>query len=194
MSLQIDVPGHPRWLALPLTGDVDAEAQAYAERLFDGPVEPDVLAATVAVVAGTARVARRSAEDGPPTAMAWTLLPERGPVAPGPLALLRYLPFRATGSDDDLVELLLDPAEEVWGPVEVDDLETASGRALALRFRPVVVRGGVREVHELRAALWPGRDQGLAVVLSSYVVDLLLGAQVAEPFDELARSVRWSGA
>ncbi|HEU0103145.1 MAG TPA: hypothetical protein VFR07_12580 [Mycobacteriales bacterium] len=192
MNLDFDVPGHPRWLALPLEGDADEQARAYVQQVYDPDVDQEVLAQTVAVVAGMSRLVRRSAEDGPPTAAAWTLLPPSGEAAPGPLALLRYLPLPENGTDDDAIELLLDPADEHWGPIDVADLETASGRALSLRFRPVVVRDGDRQVHELRAVLWPRPAAGLALVLSVYVVDLLAGAEVGGPLEELGASVVWS--
>lgn len=194
MSLDLDVAGHPRWLALSLDGDVDRAAEAYADEVCSPEVEAEVREQTVAVVAGMSRLARSAADDGPPTAMAWSLLPPDRLPAPGPVALLRYVPFRPEGSDDDAVELVLDPAEERWGDLDVDLLDGTPHRAVALRYRPVQVRDGVREVHERRAVVWPVPSLGLALLLSVTVVDLLAGPDLDGPFAELARGLRWSAA
>lgn len=195
-GLQISVPGHGRWLPLPLEGDVDAQALASA-RALTGQASQDRVEDLAALIAGTARtVLRRAeplAEQGIPTFLAWSLLPGPGILQPGPVALLRGFPLAATATDDDVLTTVVDLAADRHGDVDVDRLDTASGPALTVRWRPAV-RGedGVRTVHEQRAVLWPDREHEVVLVLSLYVVDLVDGASAGEPLHELAAGVRWS--
>ncbi|WP_137158630.1 hypothetical protein [Blastococcus sp. CCUG 61487] len=195
-GLQISVPGHGRWLPLPLEGDVDAQASAAAADLTRGR-SADETGHVAALIAGTARVVRRGVERparlGIPTFLAWALLPVPGVLRPGPVALLRGLPLAADATDDEVVGTVVDPDGERQGDVDVGTLGTSSGRAWTVRWRPVV-RGddGERLVHEQHAVLWPDRSHDLAMVLSLYLVDLLDGAAAAAPLHELAARVRWS--
>ncbi|WP_167759064.1 hypothetical protein, partial [Blastococcus sp. TF02A-35] len=134
-----------------------------------------------------------AARDGVPTLLAWALLPAPGMVRPGPVALLRALPLPPTATDDDVLHAVVDPDAERWGEVDVDRPGTAAGRAWALRWRPVVPGAdGSREVHEQRAVLWPVREHGVLLALTCYALDLLDGAEVAEPLLELASGLRWA--
>ena len=122
-GLQISVPGHGRWLPLPLEGDVDAQALASA-RALTGQASQDRVEDLAAVIAGTARtVLRRAeplAEQGIPTFLAWSLLPGPGILQPGPVALLRGFPLAATATDDDVLTTVVDLAADRHGDVDVD--------------------------------------------------------------------------
>lgn len=195
-GLQISVPGHGRWLPLPLEGDVDVEALT-AARALTAQGTGDRVEDVAAMIAGHARTVRRQAErmavEGIPTFLAWMLLPGPGALQPGPVALLRGFPLAATASDDDVLITVVDTGAERHGEIDVDRLDTASGPALAVRWRPVVRDGdGQRVVHEQRAVLWPDRHNEVVLVLSLYVVDLFDGAAAAEPLSELAAGLRWS--
>jgi hypothetical protein len=195
-GIQISVPGHGRWLPLPLEGDVDAQARTAALALVGG-IDGDRADAVAALIAGRARVVRRSAEraaaGGVPTFLAWSLLPGPGILQPGPVAVLRAFPLSPTADDDAVLETVVDPDAERHGDVDVDRLETAGGTALTVRWRPVVRDEDMtRVVHEQRAVLWPDRRNETVLVLSIYVLDLVEGAAVPGPFEELAASVRWS--
>jgi len=197
-GLQISVPGHGRWLPLPLEGDIDAQASA-AARALTQQAFGDRVEDVAALIAGSARTvlrqADRLAQDGIVTALAWSLLPAPGVLQPGPVALLRLFPLVATASDDDVLTTVVDLSADRHGGVDVDRLDTASGAALTVRWRPAV-RGvdGVRTVHEQRAVLWPDREHEVVLVLSIYVVDLVDGASAGEPLQELAATVRWSSS
>lgn len=196
-GLQISVPGHARWLPLPLEGDVDLQATAAARDLTGQP-DGERVEDLAAVIAGTARAVQRQAQvverdEGVPTFLAWSLLPGPGILQPGPVALLRglYLPPGAT--DDDVVATVVVPGAERHGEVDVDRLDTASGPAWSVRWRPVVRDDDrTRLVHEQRAVLWPDVEREVVLCLSLYVTDLVEGSGAAEPLTELARGLSWS--
>ena len=195
-GLEISVPGHGRWLPLPLEGDIDVQASRSASALTR-QASGDRMEDVAALIAGSARTvlrqADRLAQDGIVTALAWSLLPAPGVLRPGPVALLRLFPLSPTASDDDVLTTVVDLSADRHGDVDVDRLDTASGPALTVRWRPAV-RGedGIRVVHEQRAVLWPDREHEVVLVLSLYVVDLVDGASAGEPLRELASAVRWS--
>jgi hypothetical protein len=149
------------------------------------------------VIAGTARAVLRQAqpleEEGIPTFLAWSLLPGPGILQPGPVALLRGLPLVADATDDDVIAAVVDASAERYGDVDVDRLETASGPAWTVRWRPVF-RGedGDRLVHEQHAVLWPDRAHEMVLALSVHVLDLVEGATVVDPLHELAGNLQWS--
>jgi hypothetical protein len=195
-GLEISARGHARWLPLPLEGDVDAQATAAACDLTAQQAGERV-DHVAALIAGTARVVRRQADemlrDGIPTFLAWSLLPGPGVLEPGPVALLRGFPLAADATDDEVVTTVVDPAAERHGDIDVDRMDTASGQALTVRWRPVVrAEDGTRLVHEQRAVLWPDRSKEALLVLSLYAVDLVEGGSAAEPLTELATTVQWS--
>lgn len=194
-GLQINVPGHGRWVQLPLEDDIDARAEASARALT--ATHPALTAEVTAMISGTARVVIRSVEqaarEGIPTFLAWSLLPTPGYLQLGPVAILRGVPLAVDATDDDVIRTVVDFDAERHGGVDVDQLETASGRAWTVRWRPVVrAADGTRTVHEQRAVLWPDRENQMVLQLSLYVADLLDGAGAAEPLAELAAGVRWS--
>lgn len=192
----LSAPAHPRWLLLSLEGDVDQAAQDHVDAMIGGLASAEFIEETVAMVAGLSRTARRLAEawakEQELTYAAWMLMPEPNLLLPGPLATLRVRQMSPADTDDDVIEAAMEPTAERHGPVDVDVLETASGRALSVRYRPVVERDGVRAVHEHRMVLWPRRPDGVTLDLSLYVVDLVEGGQAAEPLLELARSIEWT--
>lgn len=195
-GLQISVRGHGQWLPLPLEGDVDAAALTAARDLTAQQTGEQV-DHVAALIAGTARAVGRQAEamerEGVPTFLAWSLLPGPGVLQPGPVALLRGFPLAGDATDDDVVGTVVDLAAERHGEVDVDRIDTASGPAVTVRWRPVVrEEDGTHVVHEQRAVLWPDRSEEAVLVLSLYVVDLIDGAAAAEPLSELAASVQWS--
>ena len=195
-GFEIEAQGHARWLPLPVEGDVEQQSRTTVSAVLGGLVPPDRLDEVTALVAGMTRLVRKqavaAAHEGVPTFLAWMLLPGPGMVQGGPIALLRGQPLSADATtDDDVVRALVDVDGPRFGELDVDHLDTASGRALLVHLRPVVELDGERVVHEQRLALWPDRARGWVLVLSFYVTDLLEGAGAEQPFAELAAGLRW---
>jgi hypothetical protein len=195
VTFELDVPSHPHWVGLPLAGDVDVEAAAVVQGMIGHSASPDHLDATTAALAGVTRIARRHVDrvsaGRRSTVAAWMLLPAPLVLVAGPVAFLHAGPLAADARPDDALAAVVDLAADRHGELEVEDLDTASGTALSVHVRPVRVADGERLVDDSRVVLWPSPRDGLVLYLSLYVVDLVEGDRAAEPFLELARSVRW---
>jgi hypothetical protein len=193
-DVTVEAPGLDRWLPVPTREPVDVQAEQGVRALVGDVASQDFLEETVAMVAGAARIVGRESEALGPYVLtygAWMLLPAPGLLLPGPVATLRLRPLDGSASDDDAVEACADLRGPRHGPVDVDVLDTASGRALTVRYRPVVEDDDGRAVHEHRLVLWRNRPTGMLLELSLYVVDLVEGGAAEEPLFELARGIRW---
>lgn len=194
-DLSLTAPAHPRWLLLPLEGDVDESAEDHVDAMIGGIATADFRDETVAMVAGLSRIVRRQAEELAKeqvlTYSAWMLMPAPGVLLPGPVATLRLRQLSPSDSDDDMIGAAGDLSADRYGAVDVDVLETTSGRALSVRYRPVHDVGDERVVNEHRLVLWPRRSDGMTLELSLYVTDLVEGGLAAEPLLELAHSIEW---
>lgn len=196
MSDDILLPGHARWLPLLLEGDpVDALVEEQVADLIGEVSDGDRREQVTAVVAGVTRRAREVAgaaeADGVMTLAAWMHLREPGMLEAGPVAFLRAFVVEGAVRLERVVELVVGDGER-YGSVEVADHDTASGPAAAVRVRPVVdsVDGdGGRAVHEQRLVVWHRPRLDAAVVLSAYVTDLVLGAELGTPLLELAAGI-----
>lgn len=90
-SFSFEAPPHEQWLELPFVGDVDEESAALVEAMIGHSATNELVEATTAWVAGSARIARRDserlrAEARRPTFAAWVLLPAPRVLLPGPVA------------------------------------------------------------------------------------------------------------
>ncbi len=196
-AFTFDSTAHDQWVPLPLEGDVDDEVNALVHSMIGHSASEELLAATIAWMAGTTRIARRDVDrvrtdQLRPTFAAWVLLPEPRVLLPGPVAYLRAGPLGADATGDDALGSVVDLSAELYGELEVEELTTASGQALLVRRRPVRVTDGVRAVDEQRLVLWPRPELEVVVHLSLYVLDLVEGARAAGPVRELATALRWS--
>jgi len=191
----LSAPAHPRWLALPLVGDVDGAAAAHVESLIGGEASPAFIAATTAMVVECSGIVRRQAEafrrGDVLTQFAWMLLPEPNLLLAGPIATLyaRWLP--PTDSQDDSIAAACDLHVEREGEVVLSFLETASGPALHVRYRPVLPIGGERVVAEHRVVLWPRHDDYMTLELSFFSLATGQDERRGDPLFELARSIEW---
>ena len=192
----LETPGHPRWLLLPLEGDVDVAATRVVEDLIGDIASRDFVEDTIAMVAGAARTVRQQSDElrdqDVLTYAALMLLPAPGLLLPGPVATLRIRPMSPADTDDDALALCADLDADRHGQVDVEVLATPSGRALSVRFRPVVELEDGRVVNEHRLVLWPRREVGMLLELSLYSVDLVDAGAAAEPLQELAESIVWT--
>lgn len=195
-SFTFDTLAHEQWVPLPLLGDVDDEVAALVNSMIGHSASPDLVDSTTAWIAGTTRIARRKierlrVEALRPTFAAWVLLPEPRMLRPGPVAYLQAGPLSPQATDDDAIASVVDLSAELFGPLEVAPLDTASGPAFLLRRRPIRVTDGVRGVDEQWVVLWPRPDLKVVVTLSLYVVDLVAGGRADGPLQELAAALRW---
>jgi len=196
-SFGFEAAAHDQCVPLPLQGDVDVEVQALVLGMIGHSASPDFIEGTTAWLAGSTRLARKDAERslserGLPTFGAWVLLPEPRLLQPGPLAFLRAGPLATGASDDDALGAVFDLSAELYGELEVDALDTASGDAFVVRRRPVLTVDGERQVHEQQLVLWPRPDDEVVIHLSVYAVDLVQGGRAGQPLRELAASLCWS--
>jgi len=196
-DVTLNAPGHDRWLPLPLEGDADVAAAAVIDGLVDADATPAFRDETVAMVADLSRLVRRQAERRGPTGeltyAAWMLMPAPYLLLPGPVAVLLLRPLSAADTDDEIIAAATDLSVERHGPVDVDVLDsTPAGRALSVRYRPLVEGPGGPVVNEHRVVLWPHREYGMTLELHLYVSDLVEGGHAAEPLLELARGIRWN--
>jgi hypothetical protein len=200
-DVRLAMPGHPRWLPIPLEGDPDEAAAALVDDLLldlaGGETSADFRNDTVAMVAGTSRLVRRQADElratGLLTYAAWMLLPAPYLLMPGPVATLRLRDLLPGTTDDEVVAAATDLERERHGPVDVDVLEdTAAGRALSVRYRPVVrLEDGTSAVDEHRVVLWPHPEASMTMELHLFSTDLVEAGRAAGPLLELARAIEW---
>lgn len=192
--------GHPRWLPLPLEGDVDETATALVDDLLldlGGETTRDFREETIAMVAGLSRAVRREAEQllpgGTMTYSAWMLMPAPYLLLPGQVATLRLRDHPPGASDDDVIAAATDLGRERHGEVDVDVMDdTLAGRAVCVRYRPVVrLPDGSAAVNEHRVVLWPHPEAELVLELHLYSADLVESGRAAEPLLELARTISW---
>lgn len=189
----LEIVGLSRWMPL----DLGEPADTYAARLAqDYPRTPhaELVAAGVAGMAATFRGAAEEAERSGSSVLvaAWIFLHSDEDLRPIAHATLQGV--RVPVADlhaDGVVELLLED-EDVYGEPEVRPIDTASGPATFLRYRPVLQVDGEREVHERAVAFWLRPDAEMAVLLTAYTTDLVGGAEVADALEQLAEGV--SGA
>ena len=191
----LSAPAHPRWLALPLVGDVDGAAAAHVDALIGGEATPAFIAATTSMVAEHSAIVRRQGEafrrGDVLTQFAWMLLPEPNLLLAGPIATLyaRWLP--PTDSQDDSIAAACDLHVEREGEVDLSFLDTASGPALHVRYRPILQMDGVRTVTEHRVVLWPRPEDHQTLELSFFSLPTGKVEMEGDPLLELASSIRW---
>lgn len=188
----IEVPGHAQWLLLALGEDVDVECASRADSLLNGQASPEFRDEVIAVMAGLSRQVQeqavRLAAEEVAVVGAWMLLPAPGLLLPGPVATLRYAPLPAGW---DAIAVAGRGAATRHGQPLVEELPTASGKAFAVRDRPVVALDDRQVVHESRSVVWlrPSSEECLCLTMNS--ADLVKAAWAAEPLAELAATVHW---
>ena len=179
------LPGLARWLPL----DLDAEADAYRQRLLETRSGSDEQAEAITRVAS--RLGAERSRPGVRLVAAWLLLDEPGGLAWSAHATLRGVGLPAARQTTDVVTRLLQ-GEAVVGSPEVDEVRTASGPALRVRSRPMGVADGdddSRPVHARTSIVWRRPERDLLVVLGGYADDLAHGPALSTALTALARDV-----
>jgi hypothetical protein len=185
----IVVAAHPSWVALPLDRSADVLEAELRERL-DGLGDRRQIDEAVVLLSEVARqLAAPPAEDLPAlNVSAWVLLADPAGLDLRAFATLRVVTIGPDTTAEDAVNLVLAEAEVFQEPV-VERLETRSGDAIGLRYRPMVDNVGRSEVHQVSAVLWPRPERELLYVLSNYCEDLVEAAEIADRLDELGAGI-----
>lgn len=196
-ELVLDVVADSRWVPV-LVGpgdDVDdwaIEIATEALRIRGFAPPPSArLAEAAAVLAGIARNVHLSAQDAPIVG-AWSLMP--GPeVLPETLATLRPLvPDDGVASRSAMVDALVAGPEDRYGDPQLEELDTPTGVATRMVQR-LLTPGqgdGQQDVEEAVAYIWWLADAEMALVLSTYFLDLVEGGRWRPECDDLARSIK----
>lgn len=191
---EIESEGHRNWVPLPMDQSPEQVGAALHRRF--GPPAGTVdevldlnLSAAQGVAANLQRQAAASIDDGVVVCAGWVLVLEPSRFEIRAVAVMRAMAVVPGTSADDLIQDLL--GEEVrHGEPLVEEFETWSGEAFAIRYRPVVEVDGEREVHQVNAVLWDRAEQGIAYVLSCYVDNLIEANEVGDLLDELAAGMK----
>jgi hypothetical protein len=191
---EIESEGHRSWVPLPM--DLHpTEIAGELRRRFgpaagttDEPVELN-LAAAQGIAANLQQQAETSAEQGTITCAAWLLVPDPARFEIRAVAVLRAVAVEPGTSVDDLVRDVIGEDPQHGEPL-VETIETWSGEALQVRYRPVVDVDGERHVHQINTVLWDRTSQQVAFLLSCYVDNLVEGDDIGDLLDELAAGMR----
>jgi hypothetical protein len=197
-ELVLDVAADSRWVPVLVGPDDDVDAwavdiatEALRIRGFEPPSTHRLEQAT-AVLAGIAHSVRQSAEDAPLVG-AWSLMP--GPeVVPETLATLRPLFPEGVRSRGDMVDELVAAPGDRYGEPQIDELDTPSGVATRIVQRLLAPADALdassqRRVEETVAYVWWFEAAGMALVLSTYFLDLVESGRWRPECDDLARLI-----
>jgi hypothetical protein len=188
----IDAAGHENWVPLPLDMPLERLQADLVERYAEA-MSRDELETNVAAVVGVARTLAASPsweETGVATCAAWEWVRDPRTFVPAATAVLRATVVDPGRTVDDCIALVVGDTPLQGGPV-VTEVETASGTAYAVRFRPVVRGdGGDDEVHQVVAVLWPRLEARVLFVLTTYTTDLVEGADLGDSLEELAAGMK----
>jgi hypothetical protein len=186
----LEIVGLSRWMPLDLGADTETYAAELAATYPRTPAV-DLVAAGVAGMAARFTEARAEADRSGDSVLvaAWLFLHADDDLRPIAHATLQGVRVPAADLDVPGVVRLLTEDEELYQDPEVRPVQTASGPATFLRYRPVVRDGGEREVHERSVVFWLRPEQDMAVLLSAYTDDLVGGAEVADALEQLSEGV-----
>lgn len=187
MTGDIESTGHRNWVPIPLDVAPDAVHAQLLDR-FSGAGADDRVADTAAALTGAANqllaANEQSRADGVQNLAAWALVGDDDILDVHGFATLRISPLEEALSDEAYVRLLTD-GETLFQPPLVETMETMSGDAISLRFRPMFDDSGESQVHQVSAVLWPRPEAEALYTLSSYSTDLVEAAEAGDLLDEL---------
>lgn len=183
MKDEIELAEHAHWAPIPLTEDPEVIRQRYAEAFASPDLDAD---AAAAAIAGIAAQLQLPADDGSVNLAAWARVATPNELDVRAFATLRVVPLAADATREDVLALLTEGQELFQDPL-VADLETASGAALSVQMRPLVLADdGQSQVHQVNAVLWSRPTHQALFMISSYETDLVEAVPAADLLDELA--------
>jgi hypothetical protein len=194
-ELVLDVGADSRWVPVLVGADDDVDAWALdiaTEVLRIRGLEPPPalrLEQAAEVLAGIARSVQESALEAPVVG-AWSLMPG-SEVVPETLATLRPLVPDGVQSRAGVVDELIAAPEDRYGDPQLEDLETPTGVATRIVQRLLTPgdEPGQQTVEEMVAYVWWLEDAEMALVLSTYFLDLVEGGRWRPECDDLARLI-----
>ena len=188
----IESAGHRYWVPLPLDAD-PTETVASLRRRFDGTAPESELEANLSVAQGTVTTLQAQAhgafDQGIITCAAWVLTADPDRIDIRATAVLRASVVEPGSTVDDCIRVVLGEQPQHGSPT-VEPMETLSGDAWSIRYRPVVRVGAEDQVHQINTVLWTRLDDSIVFVMSAYADDLLQANEIGDRLDELAAGMR----
>lgn len=185
----IEATGHQYWIPIPLDVPPDALYQLLLERFAGSGSENDVANSASAMIGVANELRREGQDDGLGNLAAWALTRQPDKLDLGGFAALRVSSTEEGWTDDDCVHEVIAELPLYQDPV-VERMETMSGEALSVRYRPMVEQDGETQVHQVSAVLWPRLDERLVFTLTNYSFDLVEAAEVGDRLDELGAGIK----
>lgn len=186
---ELTVVGLDRWVPLRLDADLDTYAEELAREWPQTPGIEDLAAGLCGLLRNMLSGQEEVEDDGVVLLAAWVFSASSTELDPLTVANLRAVPLEPHDATPETYAAGLYDGEELYEPATTVQLDTASGPAWAVRFRPVLRIEGEREVHEQNVVFWLRPEQGFAAVISAYCADLLLARDVPVALGQLAEGV-----
>ncbi|MGI9155900.1 MAG: hypothetical protein ACR2FG_04595 [Marmoricola sp.] len=186
----LEATGHKYWIPIPLDVPPDALYQHLLER-FRGTASEDSVANNASAMMGVANELRdpRNTEESTQNLAAWAMVREPDALEVHGFATLRASVIERGTTTDECIRGLMEDQPLYQDPV-VMTMETMSGDATSLRYRPMVEDQGETQVHQVTAVLWPRPDERLLFTLTNYCLDLVEAAEIGDRLDELGAGIK----
>ncbi|TNC29848.1 hypothetical protein [Mumia zhuanghuii] len=181
----IEATGHVDWVPIPLDADADSLEAGWRARFGDAREVVDSIAFMLGVRASLLRANADADESQVLNLAGWVMTTEPDDLSRlSAYAVLRAFPASPALDAENLVAQIVGDEPVFSGP-QITEMETKSGDAVNVVFRPFVGD----EVHEHLMVLWPRPDQGIWFQLAAYQSDLLTSYRVQPSFEELAAGI-----
>lgn len=188
MNSNIDVTGHRYWIPIPLDVTPENLFKSLMERF--GATFVIGLDANVAAVVGAARLLQQTnvavGDDGLLNLAGWALTHDPDGLEFWAVATLAVTSMQADATADDCVNAVIGDQQLFQTPV-VETMETMSGDAISLRYRPMVEDN---QVHQSTAVMWLRPEQQALYLLTNYCTDLVEAGEIGDLLDELGAGVK----
>ena len=184
----IDVEGHPLWVPVPLHLSPDELRAELVGRYAGSLPDEDLDSVADGLVAVSRRLVEDEPTDGSMNLAGWALVAHPDGLEVRAFATLRVVPLEPSADLAAAVDRLLD-GQELFQPPQAGTVETRSGPAATVRFRPIVEEDGQTEVHQVSAVLWARPARLALFLLSTYALDLREAEDAGDLLEELAAGV-----